>query len=110
VAGNGDSQQSDPEEQGLVLRLGPVEMDWAKTIGYYGGVGLAVAFELVEPPLALFIAAIPLIKLLKYPRDPGGVRVAAAILEGASKPVGGDAESVVRVVSAGNQGGGRKRR
>jgi hypothetical protein len=107
VAGNGDSEQNEPEEQGLVLQLGPIELDWAKSIGYYGGIGMAVAFELIEPPLALFIAAIPLIKMLKYPKEPESVRVAAAILEGASKPVGGDAESVVRVVGAGS---GRSRK
>ena len=87
----------EPEDRGLVTRLGPLEIDWPKSIGYYGGIGLAVAFELIEPPLAIFIAAIPLLKLAKQPRDPWPLRVVADMLEGAAKPVGGDAESVVRV-------------
>jgi hypothetical protein len=86
-----------PEDRGLVSRIGPREVDWPKTVGYYGGIGLAVAFELIEPPLALFIGAVPLLKLLKQPRDPLLVRVVADVAEGAAKPVGGDAESVVRV-------------
>jgi len=102
-----DSEQEEPEEQGLLTRIGPVELEWAKAIGYYGGIAAAVAFELVEPPLALFIAAVPLLKMLKYPGEPGGIRVVAAVLEGAAMPVGGDAESVVRVASTGNK---RKRR
>jgi hypothetical protein len=85
------------ENRGLVTRIGPLEIDWPKSVGYYGGIGLAVAFELIEPPLAIFIAAIPVLKLLKRPRDPWPIRVAADVLEGAAKPVGGDAESVVRV-------------
>ncbi|MBV8952189.1 MAG: hypothetical protein JOZ99_15020 [Actinobacteria bacterium] len=86
-----------PEDRGLVSRVGPLEIDWPKSVGYYGGVGLALAFELIEPPLAIFIAAIPLLKLLKRPGDSWPVRVVADVLEGAAKPVGGDAESVVRV-------------
>jgi hypothetical protein len=86
-----------PEDRGLVTRIGPLEIDWPKSIGYYGGVGLAVAFEIIEPPLAIFIAAIPFVKLVKKPRDPWPVRVVADVIEGAAKPVGGDAESVVRV-------------
>lgn len=86
-----------PEDRGLISRLGPLEIDWPKSVGYYGGIGLAVAFEIIEPPLAIFIAAIPLLKLVKHPRDPWPVRVVADVLEGAAKPVGGDAESVVRV-------------
>jgi len=96
---DGDPQQ-EPEEQGMVSRIGPIEVDWPKSIGYFGGIGLAVAFELIEPPLALFIGAIPFLKLLKHPEEPWPLRVAADVLEGASKPVGGDAESTVRVADA----------
>ncbi len=102
------SEHEAPEEQGLVARIGPVELEWAKAIGYYGGIAAAVAFELVEPPLALFIAAVPLLKMLKYPGEPGGIRVLAAVLEGVAKPVGGDAESVVRVTSTDTQGKTRR--
>ena len=44
---------NEPEDRGLVTRVGPLEVDWPKSLGYYGGIGLAVAFELIEPPLAL---------------------------------------------------------
>jgi hypothetical protein len=88
-----------PEDRGLVTRLGPLEVDWPKTLGYYGGIGLAVAFELIEPPLAIFIAAVPILKLLKQPGEPWPLRLAADVLEGAAKPVGGDAESVVQVAN-----------
>ena len=91
----------EPEDRGLVTRLGPLEIDWPKSLGYYGGIGLAVAFELIEPPLAIFIAAVPLLKLLKQPREPWPFRVVADVLEGAAKPVGGDAESVVHVADTG---------
>jgi hypothetical protein len=104
--------EKQPEERGLVTRLGPLEIDWPKSIGYYGGIGLALAFELIEPPLAIFIAAIPVLKLLKRPTDPWPLRVAADVLEGAAKPVGGDAESVVRVAEDGQDArpGSRRRR
>src|SRR5947208_470341 len=55
------------QQQGMVSRFGPIQIDWPRTIGYYGGIGLATAFELIEPPLALFIAAIPLLKMLNHP-------------------------------------------
>jgi hypothetical protein len=99
----------EPEDQGLVTRVGPIEIDWPKSLGYYGGLGLAVAFELIEPPLAIFIAIIPVLKLLKQPRQPWPFRAVADVLEGAAKPVGGDAESVVWVADAAGQAGGRGR-
>lgn len=85
------------EDQGLTTRLGPVEIDWPRTIGYYGGIGLATAFELIEPPLALFIAAIPFFKMLNYPRMPRPTRFLAQFLDGASTPVGGNAEATLRL-------------
>jgi hypothetical protein len=33
------------QEQGMTSQIGPIEIDWPRTIGYYGGVGLAVAFQ-----------------------------------------------------------------
>ena len=97
-----------PEDRGLVSRIGPLEIDWPKSLGYYGGIGLAVAFELLEPPLAIFIAAVPVLKLLKNPGEPWPLRIAADVLEGAAKPVGGDAESTVRVAQGEPSGRQRK--
>jgi hypothetical protein len=89
----------DPEEHGLIVRVGPLEIDWPKALGYYGGVGLALTCDVIAPPLALFIAAIPVLKLLKAPVLPTLLRIAADVVEGAAKPVGGDADAMVRVRS-----------
>ena len=87
-----------PEDTGLVTQVGSLEIDWPRSIGYFGGIGIAVACELIAPPIAIFIAAIPLLKLFKHPGRPWPLRVVADALEGAAKPVGADAEAVVRLV------------
>ena len=93
------TEQSDVHEQklGMTSRIGPVEIDWPRTIGYYGGVGLALAFELIEPPLALFIAAIPLLKMLNHPEASRATRFVGQMLEGAAKPVGGSSEATIQL-------------
>ncbi len=93
------SENQDIHEQslGMVGHLGPLEIDWPRTLGYYGGIGLAVAFELVEPPLALFIAAIPLLKMLNRPDFAAPARFMGQLLEGAARPVGGSAESTIQL-------------
>jgi hypothetical protein len=85
------------QDRGLVSHIGPIEIDWPRTIGYYGGIGLATAFELIEPPLALFIAAVPLFKMLNNPHAPRPGRFLAQFLEGAAKPVGGSAEATIKL-------------
>jgi hypothetical protein len=85
------------QDRGLVSHIGPIEIDWPRTIGYYGGIGLATAFELIEPPLALFIAAVPLFKMLNNPRAPRPGRFLAQFLEGAARPVGGSAEATIKL-------------
>jgi hypothetical protein len=81
----------------LHLELGPIEIDVPQTVGYYGGIGAALAFGLLEPPMAAFIAAVPLIKILTERGSPVPVRFVAEILQGAAKPVGSDAEGTVRL-------------
>lgn len=88
----------EPESKGFESRIGPLEVNWPQTLGYYGGIALAVAFEMIEPPVGLFIAAVPLLKMLSRPKAPQSVRIVSQIFEGAAKPVGGDAESTFRVV------------
>lgn len=83
----------------LVGRVGPVEVDWPRSLGYFGGIGLAVAVGLVEPPLGLFIAAVPFLKMLDLPGLPSMPRFVAQIFEGVAKPVGGDSEGTVRLVT-----------
>ena len=89
---------NDKEDPRLVTRIGSLEIDWPRCVGYFGGVGLAVAFDLIAPPLALFVMAVPLLKLFKRPNANIVERAVAATLEGMAKPVGGDSEGVVRVV------------
>lgn len=86
-------------EPRLVSRIGPVEIDWPRSLGYFGGIALAVGFELIEPPIGLFIAAVPFLKMLDASRAPAPSRVLGQIFEGVAKPVGGDTEGTVRVAS-----------
>lgn len=55
------------QAHGLTSRVGPIEIDWPRSIGYYSGLGATVALEFIEPPLAIFIAAIPFFKMLNRP-------------------------------------------
>ena len=87
------------DEANLVSRVGPVEIDWPRTVGFYGGLAIAVATEMIAPPLALFIAAYPLFKMLNRPKAPLGVQIVAQVLEGAAKPINGDAEGTIRITS-----------
>jgi hypothetical protein len=86
------------EDAGLVSRIGPVEVDWPRTAGYYGGVGLAVGLGLIEAPLGLFIAAVPIVKMLTRPGVARSLRFVGQLIEGAAKPVGGDGDGYVRLV------------
>lgn len=84
------------EDKPFLVSIGPVVVDVPRSIGYFGGLAAAVALELVAPELALFVAVVPLIKLLKRKHASLTERAFAAVVEGAAKPVGGDAESTVR--------------
>lgn len=86
-----------PEDRGLTTRIGPIEIDWPQSIGYYGGIGLAVTAGLIEAPLGIFIAAVPVFKMLNFPGAPLPVRFTSQLFEGASKPVGGDGDAAIRV-------------
>jgi hypothetical protein len=87
-------------ERDLTSQVGPVEIDWPRSVGYFGAVGAAVAAELVPPVLGLFIAAVPLIKMLNHPRARRGIRLVAQVFDGAAQPVGGSAEGTIRLRSA----------
>ena len=98
----------DPENRGLTSQIGAVEIDWPQAVGYYSGIGLAVALGMVEPPLAIFIAAVPLFKMLNRPRASRPSRMIGQLLEGASKPVGGDGEASVRIIQDRTGSNGRR--
>ena len=80
--------------------MGPFEFDWPRSLGYFGGTWLAVAAGLIEPPLGLFIAAVPFLKMLDLPGLPNLPRFVGQIFEGVAKPVGGDSEGTVRLVTS----------
>lgn len=44
--------------------MGRIEVDVPRSVGYFGGLAAAVGLGLVEPPLAIFIAAVPLFKAM----------------------------------------------
>ncbi|MFT3771654.1 MAG: hypothetical protein QM820_40095 [Minicystis sp.] len=88
------------EDEEFITRVGPLKVDWPRSIGYFGGIGVAVALDLIAPPLALFVAVVPLLKLLKRREAPRIERAIGAVLEGMAKPIGGDAESTVRLADA----------
>ncbi|HEX8034725.1 MAG TPA: hypothetical protein VF510_12800 [Ktedonobacterales bacterium] len=95
---NSTSEQGEQQENvGLTSRVGLIEINWPKTIGYYGGIGVALAAEFIEPPVAVFIAAIPLFKMLSHPKAPKPVRVTGQVLAGAALPVGGDSEAAIHL-------------
>lgn len=87
------------QDKGLTTRIGQFEIDWPQSLGYYGGIALATVFGMIEPPVAIFIAAVPFFKLLNRPEALLPVRFVGQVLEGASKPVGGDGEATVRLTN-----------
>ncbi|MGI8848493.1 MAG: hypothetical protein ACR2GX_09600 [Candidatus Dormibacteria bacterium] len=76
-------------------RAGPFRIDWPRSAGYFGGIGVAVALGVVDPPLGLFIAAVPFVKMLNSPEAKKPLRYVSQFLEGMAKPVGGDSEGTV---------------
>jgi hypothetical protein len=93
------AEQERERERGLTRRIGPVEIEWPLTVGYYGGIALAVSFELIEPPLALFIAAIPFFKMLNQPGASRTTRLVSQLLQGMARPVGGDSPTSIRLTT-----------
>jgi hypothetical protein len=79
----------------LEVEVGTVKVDVPRSVGYFGG--LSVAVGLIEPPLALFIASEPVFEPWTNTGLPKAVRVVGELLEGAAKPVGSDAEGVIQL-------------
>lgn len=92
-----ENQTLPAEQAGLVRRVGPLTIDVPKSIGYFGGIALAVALEVIEWPVGVFIAAVPLVKMLSRPDLPTGARFASEVFDGMAKPVGGDAEGTIQL-------------
>ncbi len=83
----------------LVSQVGPFQIDWPRSLGYFGGAAMAVAVGVIDPPVGIFIAAIPFLKMLDLPRAPIPSRFLGQVLEGVAKPVGGDSQGTIRVVT-----------
>jgi hypothetical protein len=64
----------------LEIRVGRVELDVPRSVGYFGGLAAAVGLGLVEPPLAFFIAAVPAFKVLTNSAFPRAVRFVGEVL------------------------------
>ncbi|MCE0766996.1 hypothetical protein LWC35_29425 [Pseudonocardia kujensis] len=79
----------------LTIEMGGLTVDVPRSVGYFAGLAAAVGLGLIEPPLAVFIAAVPMFKALTNSALPKVVRTVGEVLEGAAKPVGSDAEGVV---------------
>jgi hypothetical protein len=81
----------------LTVEVGTITVDVPRSVGYFGGLAVAVGVGMIEPPLALFIAAVPIFKVLTNSALPLAVRTVGEFLEGAAKPVGSDADGVVQL-------------
>lgn len=87
-----------------------VEVDWPRSIGFFGALGIAVALDLVSMPIAVFVAAVPFLKMMNRPNAPAPQRFFSHLVDGAAKPVGGDSEGTVRWASRPQSGRARSRR
>lgn len=86
--------------RGLTGRVGAFQVDWPRSAGYFGGVGLATALGLLDPPVALFIAAVPFIKMLNRADAATPLRYIGQFFEGMAQPVGGDAQGTITLAEA----------
>src|SRR5437773_735465 len=87
------------QDRRVTRRIGPLDIAWPRSIGYYGGIGLAVAAGMVGAPVALSVAAIPLLKMLNRPTVSWATGFVAPVRDGAAKPVGGDAEATIQLTT-----------
>jgi hypothetical protein len=102
VSDHGEHASASPSAQKgeprISVELGPLRVDIPRTAGYYGGVAAALALGIIDWPVAVFIGAIPAIKLLQRGDLPKQVQFAVQLFDGAAKPVGGDSEGTVELV------------
>lgn len=87
----------DPTQAGLTTMVGPLQVDWPRSIGYFGAISTAVAFEVISWPVGLFIASVPFLKMLNRRHSRRPVRFVGHLFDGAAKPVGGDSEGTIRL-------------
>lgn len=85
-----------PEDRGLTGQTDHLEIDWPRSLGFFGALGAAAALDLVPLPIAAFVAAVPFLKLLNRPHATKPQRFISHLVDGAAKPVGGDSEGTIR--------------
>lgn len=83
-------------EEGITGQADHIEIDWPRSLGFFGGLGVAAALDLVPLPIAVFVAGVPFLKLLNRPTASRPRTFFSHLVDGAAKPVGGDAEGTVR--------------
>ena len=94
----------------MTSRIGKVEVDWPRSVGFFGAIGGGTALGLIPVPIALFIVSVPFLKLLNQPDAPRASRIFSPVVDGASNPVGGDSEGTVHwATGQTSTGGGRAR-
>jgi len=87
------------QDRRVTRRIGPLDSAWPRSIGYYGGIGLAVAAGMFGVPVALSVAAIPFLKVLNRPTVSWATGFVAQVIDGAAKPVGGDGEATIQLTT-----------
>jgi hypothetical protein len=107
MANQQEPTEETPENRGLVDHIGPIKVDWPRSIDYCGGISLVAAAGAIEPPLAIFIAAIPILKMLNRPSASLPERFIGQVLDGAAKPVGGSSEATIELQTAGQSTAGQ---
>jgi hypothetical protein len=69
---------------------GAERIDWVHSAGLLAGLALAVGLEIVEGPVALALAAAPLLRVVaRSSVAPEPVRAVGRLLQGLSVPLGG---------------------
>ncbi|MHB1534060.1 MAG: hypothetical protein ACYC1D_05510 [Acidimicrobiales bacterium] len=84
-------------EDSMVWHFRGLRVDLPRSIGFYGGIAVAVTAGVIEPPLGLFIAAVPIAKMALNSRAPSPLRWVGQVFDGAAKPVGGDGQGTIRL-------------
>lgn len=51
----------------VIANVGPFQVDVPQSLGYFSGIAAAAAFGFLEPLVAVFIAAVPVLKMRANP-------------------------------------------
>jgi hypothetical protein len=87
------------QDRRVTRRIGPLDSEWPRSIGYYGGIGLAVAAGMLGVPVALSVAAIPFLKVRNRPTASWATGVVAPVRDGAAKPIGSHGEATIQLTT-----------